>query len=144
MRVSDQILKSVVFIGVKSDEGEPVYRGTAFLVSVPGAHGDPSWIYMVTARHVAKRIENSDFVVRANRSEDAPIVIGGRGVKWWYHPTAEENVDAAVALWNPSSEVGALDIAFLSVAMFLSDASARNSNVGIGDPVFVVGLFSIL
>jgi hypothetical protein len=131
MRVSDQIFKSVVFIGAKNDQGEPVYRGTAFLVSVPGAHGDPSWIYLVTAGHVAKKIENSDFVVRVNRPAQDPVVIDGSGAKWWYHPNAEENVDAAVTPFNPSSEAGALDVAFLPTAMFMSDATARNNNIGI-------------
>ena len=76
MRVPDEILKSIVFVGRREGD-KPVYRGTAFLVGVDGAYGSPSWIYLVTAGHIADRLEDSDFVIRLNRKEESPIVMRG-------------------------------------------------------------------
>jgi len=145
MRVPDEILKSVVFIGARKKDGEPVYRGTGFLVSVAGAHGDPSWIFLVTARHIAEKLEGSDFVVRVNRKEEDPVVMEGKGSKWWYHPTDRDGVDAAVTTFGPPTEVGAsLDIGFLPLAMFVEDSTLKMKNIGIGDQVFITGLFTQL
>lgn len=139
MRVPDEILKSVVFIGT-NDEPEPVYRGTGFLVSTPGAYGDVSWIFLVTARHIAERLEGSDFVVRVNREGGAPEVLGGAYAKWWYHPT-DASADVAVSPWGPPRKLK-LDIRYLPLAMFVSDVVVKEKNIGIGDEVFITGLFT--
>jgi hypothetical protein len=145
MRVPDPILKSVVFIGVRNEDGEPVYRSTAFFVSVPGAFGELSWIYLVTAKHVAEKIAHLPFVVRVNRRNDSPLVLDGAGTKWWYHPTAAESVDAAATFWSLPPEIGKqLDIACLPIAMFMSDEVFQKHNIGVGDQVFITGLFTDL
>jgi hypothetical protein len=142
MRVPDEMLKSTVFIGMRVGT-EPVYGGTAFLVGVDGAYGSPSWIYLVTAKHVVEKLESSDFVMRVNRKEGPPIVLEGAGTKWWYHPTDVGRVDAAVTIWRPPPEVGpTLDIATLPMAMFVTDSVLKDQNIGIGDQVFMTGLFT--
>jgi hypothetical protein len=50
VRIPEEILKSVVFVGVANADGSYDYRGTAFLVSVPSVSRDPGWIFLVTAK----------------------------------------------------------------------------------------------
>ncbi|MGA8149732.1 MAG: hypothetical protein WB952_02050 [Terriglobales bacterium] len=142
MRVPDEVLKSSVFIGAMQGT-EPVYGGTGYFVGVDGAYGSPSWIYLVTARHVAEKIDGLDFVVRVNRKDGPPAIINGVGTKWWYHPTEPDMVDSAVVPWGLPDGVGpTLDVATLPLAMFATDKVLAQQNIGIGDQVFVVGLFT--
>jgi hypothetical protein len=48
MRVPDQIRKTVLFVRRESD---PEYRGTAFIVTVPGANQN-DFAFAVTARRI--------------------------------------------------------------------------------------------
>jgi len=144
MRVPDHILKSVAFIGARNEDGDPVYRGTAYFISVPGAYGDPSWIFLATAKHIADRL-GSDFIVRVNRKDGTPLVMDGTGSKWWHHPTDPDGVDAAVTTFGPPLEIGrSLDSTTLPLAMFATDAVLKKQNIGIGDQLFITGLFAYL
>lgn len=142
MRVPDAVLKSSVFIGIRKGT-EPVYGGTGYFVGVDGAYGSPSWIYLVTAKHVAEQIDGLDFVVRVNRKIGEPAIVEGVGARWWYHPTEPERVDAAVVPWGLPEEVGpTLDVATLPLAMFATDAVLTKQNIGIGNETFIIGLFT--
>jgi hypothetical protein len=144
MRVPDQILKSVAFIGTRNEAGEPIYRGTAYFISVPGAYGDPSWIFLATAKHIADRV-GPNFIVRVNRKDGTPLELDGTGTKWWHHPTDPNGVDAAVTTFGPPIEIGtSLDTSTLALAMFATDATLKKQNIGIGDQVFITGLFAHL
>lgn len=144
MRVPDQILKSVVFIGNRNEDNEPIYRGTAYLVSVPGAYGDPSYRFLATAKHVADRL-GSKFVVRVNRKDGSPIVMDGDGSIWWRHPVDPDGVDAVVTTFNPPVEVSrTLDTATIPLAMFATESILKQQNIGIGDQLFITGLFAHL
>jgi hypothetical protein len=141
MRVSDDILKSIVFIGTKATD-EPPYRGTAFLVSFDGAYGSPSYFFLVTARHIATKLEGSTFVARMNRKDEEPLAMEIM-CRWWYHPQDPEGVDIAVTHFTPPAEtMAALDFAGLPVAMFATETVLENKNIGIGDQVFIAGLFT--
>jgi hypothetical protein len=142
MRVPDEILKSVVFIGSREND-QPVYRGTAFLVGVDGAYGSPSWIFLVTARHIASRLYGSKFIVRVNTKDGPPLILDGDGSRWWFHPTDPDGVDVAVTTWALPAEVNqTTDISTLPLAMFVNQSTFDQRNIGIGDPVFIAGLFS--
>jgi hypothetical protein len=63
--------------------------------------------------------------------------------KWYYHPTEKQYVDAAATLFSPPIEEG-LEVDFKTVpsAMFVKEESFDAKGIGVGDEVFIVGLFS--
>src|SRR5579863_5217902 len=67
MRVPDQIRKCVLFVGLP-EMPEPEYRGTGFIVTVPGSQSN-TFAFMVTARHVAERLQGNEFYIRANKRD---------------------------------------------------------------------------
>ena len=59
MRVPDDVLKSVVFLGRVLEKGstrEFRFLGTGFFVSVPSSLPDLAYVYLVTAQHVADKL----------------------------------------------------------------------------------------
>jgi len=140
MRVPDQIRKCVLFIGLP-DMPEPEYRGTGFIVTVPGTQSN-HFAFMVTARHVAERLQGKDFYIRANKRDRTAVALKGRpGDPWWFHPTDRKHVDAAVTLFAPS-QLAELDIEHVPFNMFINHATLEVQNIGIGDEVFIPGLFT--
>lgn len=144
MRVPDDVRQCVVFIALpQAEEKKVFYRfmGTAFFVSKPSSDGATFYVYLVTAKHVANRLEGKPFLVRVNTKE-APGYdwIRGTGAKWWYHP-ADETVDVAVIPWAPPQHV---EYRSIPESMFLLDETIRNKGIGIGDEVFITGLFTHL
>jgi len=155
VRVPDQILKTAVFLGLDSPTGRE-YGGTGYVVSVeygPGhaitSHDERGaatvrypFMFLVTAAHVAEKLEHTDFYIRANKKDGSlaePKQEEGN-TSWWYHPTERDAVDAA-AMLLPVEEVLELDIAPIPVTLFAGENIVRSSNLGIGDEVFVAGLF---
>lgn len=160
MRVPDQVRKCVLFIGVHEPdlpaEPEPLWGGTGFIVAVPGGPGYhavekegprtlTTWhtsAVMVTARHVAKKLEGKEFFLRANKTDGTSKIIEGHAdARWWYHPTEEKYVDAAVIVF-PYGALPDLDIMPIPLPLFADDEKIEECHIGTGDEVFVTGLFT--
>jgi hypothetical protein len=140
MRVPDQVLKTVVFVGLP-EVPDPEYRGTAFIVTMPGTQ-DNDFAFMVTARHVAEKLEGNDFYIRANKKRGGTVELRGFADNpWWYHPTEREFVDCAVTLFAPA-QLRELDVEQIPIGLFADEEKIRANNVGIGDEVFITGLFT--
>jgi hypothetical protein len=143
MRVPDEVRKCIVFVGlpvaVLPNGGERIsFIGTAFFVvvqsTVRGGYG-----YLVTAKHVAEKLTNTRFYIRINRQDGQADTLEGKGIKWVTHPT-DESVDVAVLPWTPSREE--FDYKAVFVDTFLSDEIITKEGIGIGDEVFIMGLFA--
>jgi hypothetical protein len=145
MRVPDQVRESVVFVGrliAYGTEERQRPLGTAFFVSVPSeAFPDVTYLYLVTARHVAKGLSlGGPWFLRFN-------VTGGGigqataedGKGWWYHPTEPEAVDAAVheVIVSPG-----MDFKHVPVSIFATEEVIQGHDIGPGDMVFITGLFT--
>ena len=140
MRVPDQVRKTVVFVGLP-ETPDPQYRGTGFIVTVPGTQ-DNHFAFMVTARHVAEKLEGNDFYIRANKKCGGMVELRGFGDNpWWYHPTEREFVDCAVTLFAPA-QLRELDVEHIPIALFADEEKIRAHNIGVGDEVFITGLFT--
>jgi hypothetical protein len=140
MRVPDQIIKTVLFIGLP-DMPEPEYRGTGFIVTVPGTQSN-HFAFMVTARHVAERLQGKEFYIRANKRDGTFVALKGRpDDPWWFHPTDRKHVDAAVTFFAPS-QLAQLDIEHVPYTMFLNHGKMVVTHIGVGDEVFIPGLFT--
>lgn len=102
MRLPDQILRTVCFISRSTADIK--YGGTGFVVAVKGDHGN-AYLHLVTAKHIAEAFEGA-FVIGINTKKgqkaihDADLESGG--MKWWYHPTEPNAVDAAVTMFAPA------------------------------------------
>jgi hypothetical protein len=155
MRVPDGIRKTVLFVGIDGPNG-PEYRGTAYIVAVPGGHGAITtetdgdrtttirypYTFLVTARHVAEKLEGRDFHLRVNKQDGTIAVIRDHAhTRWWYHPTEKKYVDAAVTNFAPM-ERPELDIEPVPIGMFADEAIIEEHNIGVGDEVFITGLFT--
>lgn len=142
MRVPDQIKKCVLFVG-SADMPEPEYGGTGFIVTWPGRnHND--FAFMVTAAHVAQRLEGKEFWIRANTKKGPAVPLKGLADnRWWYHPTERAHVDAAVTMFSPT-RLSELDVEHIPVKMFADRAVIELNYLGVGDEVFITGLFTKL
>jgi len=134
-----------VFIGVPARVGRGQvgieFKGTAFFVGVPSESIEGlDYVYLVTAKHVAKRLERKKFLVRINTKDGRSGVLMGEGTRWWYHP-ADESVDVALITFAPPPE---FDYKRIQTSMFVSGEMMRNGRIGIGDEVFITGLFAQL
>lgn len=154
VRVPDGILKTAVFLGLDTPEGRQ-YGGTGYIVSVDYGPGYVFTVkndamtstsryplmFLVTAGHIAEKLEGYDFYIRANYKDGSLAEIKQDcSTRWWYHPTERDSVDVALMLL-PAAEVLSLDIAAIPVTLFLSDEMIKSMNLGIGDEVFMPGLF---
>jgi hypothetical protein len=150
MRVPDLIKACVVFVEFP-DDGR---AATAFLVGTWNTEPVDVYLNLVTAAHVAKKMNKSRYRLRANRPTTDTNLFYDTGsvadelklsqpLNWWYHPTMPENVDIAVAPVDSSIMV---DWALngLPVTMLLTDDTARHYAIGIGDETYTLGIFTHL
>ncbi len=140
MRVPDAGLESVVYLGRVESSGDFRAVGTGFLVNGrrPPA---PRRYYLVTADHVVRKLgRNRRFAIRLNdRRHHAQIEMSpplSDFYKWWDHPT-DRSVDAAVFPWHLS------EYPFTSIPAekFIRDFNLREIGIGVGDEIFIIGLF---
>ena len=139
MRVPDGVRKCVVFLGLPNGEERVSFIGTAFFVLIPSSVEGTSYIYLVTAKHVAEKLENNPFVLRINTKDGQSVLFDVEEAKWFFHPT-DSSVDAAVLPWAPSRRE--FDYKAVHVNTFLSDEIIQKEGIGAGDEVFITGLFA--
>ncbi|HYG09059.1 MAG TPA: trypsin-like peptidase domain-containing protein [Pyrinomonadaceae bacterium] len=148
MYVPNEVRKSVVFIGYKKPDGAYQLAGTAFFVSrIQGANlytggTGMGFTYLVTAKHVIDGIRNkgADKVcMRVNFKDGEAYWLETDISKWLFHPTESGSVDVAVLRCGLAKE---LDHAGILIMAFATEDIVRTTNIGIGDEVFLVGLFA--
>lgn len=134
----ESVLKCVAFVGCRA-QGHFRPLGTGFFVGTKEREGLAAVTYLVTARHVVddcrKHGEQKAVYVRVNADGK------GREVQitaWREH--ADRTVDVAVCEWISRSE---MDLDWIPVGMFDAPEAKEGpiEQVGIGDDLYVVGLF---
>ncbi len=145
MRMPDKVLNTVCFIAHSTEEIK--YGGTAFVVSIKGENNN-AFLYLVTAKHVADAIEDCPFIIGLNQKDGGKALIDADGVKWYYHPTEANAVDAAVTPFSPG-KYDRLDVEWVNAGddagdsgMFATPPVMERAGIGIGDEITVVGLFT--
>lgn len=139
MRLPDSVLNCVAFIS--HDTPEIRYGGTAFVVGIPGRNNNV-FLHLVTARHVADQIQHDMFVIGMNLIEGGKVLIkSGDDFKWWYHPTEQNSVDAAVAPFATAC-MPDYSLQYIPEAMFATDERIKKFNIGLGDEISIIGLFT--
>jgi hypothetical protein len=144
MRVSDRLLKSVGFVSRYNpdDQGGAnlKFGGTAFIV---GVHMDEKYslAHLVTAQHVAKAIEPDEAVIAMNAKDGAPLFLRTGTQKWFYHPTERDSVDVAAMPFG-SARFHEYDIEWIPEEIFVTDKRITEFDIGLGDEIVIVGLFT--
>jgi hypothetical protein len=143
MRVPEEVLKCVVFIG--REYGVSVkYIGTGFLVLLVETEGIHTFRfpYLVTANHVADAIDGAPFKIRVNNKSGEAVEVAANesgDVKWYRHPNGKE-VDVAVCRWEMPAKL--FDTLAVESGIFLTRELAEKHHIGVGDEVLITGLFS--
>ena len=139
MLVDDQYRKCVAFLfsDVLTTGAVAVRRpmGTAFLVAMP-LDGDAGVVYAVTARHVIDGTRKyGNLTIRFNSDDGTFTDYHAPHDDWTLSPTT----DVAVA---PLKVAENHDVIWLGPDLFLTAEVAAEIELGEGDNVFFVGLFS--
>jgi hypothetical protein len=145
MRVQEDTRQCVVFL-CREDK---TFVGTGFLVVVPfkiqseASSLNPKkqvdgFLNIVTAKHVAQQVDGSIFFVRVNNKQGSFEYLKMEDTKWFYHPT-NNSIDVAVAPFSLSVDI---DYRTITADWFLTDKTLSQGNIGIGDEVYIVGLFA--
>lgn len=142
MLVPDEVRKCVVFIFYKSTKGLRL-AGTGFFISVPSNIPERIHVYLVTAKHVIKKIEETSIdnkvYVRINQRDNKPSkLIYSDLTGWKYHPS-ESNIDVAVLPWAPDPSV--YDFRSVPSEMAVTQEIITKEGISCGDEVFLTGLF---
>jgi hypothetical protein len=159
MRVPDEVRKTVLFIGIKDEFGEWNWRATGYLIAL--SDFQLHWSEMVeqdgrqfstsvthpfrllaTAKHVAERLEGKDFALKTMTVDGQPRIIEVHAdQRWFYHPTEKDYVDAAVTIFYPP-DMRELDLFTIQADLFADETVIREADIGVGDEVFIAGLFT--
>lgn len=139
MLVPDEIRKCVAFVCARfKDEIRPC--GTAFLFATPIPQTDKIWTDVVTAKHVLAgiRTHSSDqkVLLRFNLKNGGHTLVETDVEQWVLHP--DKSVDVGINALRISPD---FDVKFLSESISVTPDVIEKHGIGIGDDVFITGLF---
>lgn len=144
MRLPDDLIRNVVFYGVLRPDGSTAWGGTAFFLSVRlENHPEYAATYLVTARHnvddaaADRRKYGGEPCLRVNRRGKGAEIVRLRGAKW-LRPR-DRGSDVAVVRWSPPN---ILDWATVERTTLVTPEVVDREHIGIGDDLFMVGLFT--
>jgi hypothetical protein len=142
MRIHPAIRKCVVYLGIERMMGEVTtvhYGGTGFFLGVPSQKiPNGTFSYLVTAKHVSDHFNGKSFYIRANLVQGGLIQLQGAvGYKWFNHPT-DPAADVAICRISPDPKWDYLGI---PQSMIITEKDRTAKGIGIGDEIFVTGLF---
>lgn len=138
MRLPDRILHTPFLLGFKKET--PQYAGSGFVVAVPGAHGN-SHLYVVTAKHLADRMECCPIIMGFNYRDGSKALLEEDSVHWYAHPTEARAVDVAVTPFA-SAQQDLLDLEPIPEHVFASGERIREASIRIGDEITAIGVFT--
>ena len=125
-------LDSVAFLTDKQGE----LQGTAFFVGVDDLGKECRFTYLVTAAHVVEPFIGTTAGLLLNTTSGTREVVAiQRRAKWTLHPTE----DVAVLRWEPPKH---LAVSCVPESVFLSKEIQEKTQIGTGDDIHVIGLFS--
>jgi len=145
VRVPDVVLRSVAFIGEATNEDSEGVTGdlhaTGFFVCVPFSTPSLShkrWGFFVTAGHIAKDLSDRSIYFLVNKKGGGVTGIHVIGTNWLIHPT-DRTADVAVIPVELNKEA---DMKCVAIGDFVRPFDFTKENVGVGDEVFITGLFT--
>lgn len=141
MLVPDDIRKCVVFVGYKRANGDMQLAGSAFFIGKDvGEDRTVKDVFLITAKHVVDGIRKlglNEVYIRVNTSSGQSSWAKCQSDDWLFHPS-DPSVDVAALRAGLSKE---LDHLVLPLSMCATPQILKSNAVGLGDEVFIVGLF---
>jgi hypothetical protein len=141
MTIPSEIQQCICYLSVKVTRGgveKYINGGTGFFVAVPSeTRPDVHYCYLVTAKHCVERAKDyGDLYLRMNKKDGGFDFIAVNS-EWVY--SENEGSDVAVTELFPPDEFQFIAIPF---DMFATNKMAQKISLGIGDNIFIAGLFS--
>jgi hypothetical protein len=137
MRVDEKILKTIVFVGLGTRNGFTPY-GTGFLTAnTVDGHLFQAFL---TAKHVIDKIPGDDVYMRVNTRDGGAQVVAGPKSDWLPHPDNSADVVVCSGILRTDQ----FDILHLPLEgpMLLTEELIREHDIGLGDEIFVAGMFT--
>jgi hypothetical protein len=154
MLISDEVRKCVVFIGYRKNTGDMSLQGTGFFISRDVEGTNRMFVYLVTAKHVIQGIqsmENFDgkILLRMNFVDGKAGTVETEIDGWHFHPD-ESEIDVAVYPHLVISDLRRTEdrdnvgpeAMVIPLERFVDEKLKETHSIGIGDEVFLSGLFS--
>ncbi len=146
MRVPDTAKDCVVFVGRLRADGtmsKDDLLGTAFIVvhrnELAVSDLSKSFLYIVTAKHVIDGLGRAECGIRINNKDGTASLLQAPH-KWWTHPS-DLTADVAVVPFGPPPDAPFQFSAFPTEA-FATEENIEKAKIGVGDEVFITGLFA--
>ena len=139
MFVSDDIRKCVVFLGYRLANGDYEFAGSAFYLGEISGERAVS-VSLVTAKHVIDGIRHlglDEVFIRYNEKSGESKWESTRLADWMFHPS-DISIDVAVLRRGVPD---AHDHLVIPTSLVASSEALKTNDVGLGDEVFVTGLF---
>ncbi len=142
MRIPDDIKNNVCFLCVKVRHNNVEtfrYGGTAFFMVAPSEVIERGiYIYLATAKHNVERAkQHGDLYVRINTKDGRSRYI--RITTDWFFPE-DEGADVAVMPFTPPQDI--YEYKVFDYGSYVTDEVIQKSSIGIGDELFIAGLFT--
>lgn len=140
MIVPENIRKCVVFIGYQRADGRMQMAGSAFYLGADSTEGVIKDVFLVTAKHVIVGIRNlglDEIFVRVNTIDGQSVWAKCQSTDWLFHPN-DASIDVAMIRTGVPSE---WDHLIIPLSMCATPQIITSHAVGLGDEVFMVGLF---
>jgi hypothetical protein len=145
MLVPDFIRQCVLFLGKKDTQTNRfVPKATAFIVSIHDQ--DIAFRYIVTAKHNVENFTKFewDMYIRSNLRDGGVREDNWSKTRWYAHPN-EASTDVAIAsiTFDPAEEYRTVVLRTEAPdkGMAATTQAMETNNIGLGDEVFIVGLF---
>lgn len=147
MRVPAEVRKCVAFIGLKDSIGQFKPGGTVFFVGKKIEGTESNFFYAVTAKHVLDGLkrredEHRKMAIRFNLKNDQAYAIEVPSDRWFFHPeegkVENETVEVALISINLPDQ---MDHLVLPLDMMATEKRIEEEKIGVGDEVFLTGLF---
>jgi hypothetical protein len=140
--VPDSIRKCVCFLAYDTGKSRKLV-GTGFFVSIPADDPNKIHTYLVTAKHIAKGIENrigdKSVYIRLNTPDGKYDWIAVDEGIWTYHD--DGFVDVAV-LYMPGSMLKEFEHLVFPLNEMATPEIFKKERIGLGSEVATIGLFS--
>jgi len=144
VRIPDRLLKCVGFVSRYEPDQEGGSRlqfgGTAFVVGVL-MDGKVGLAHLVTAKHVVDAIAPGEAVITMNAKDGISLSLRTGTQKWFFHPTEPDTVDVAVMPFG-SPRFQEYDVEWIPEEIFATDKRIADYEIGLGDELIIVGLFT--
>ena len=143
MRVRDIALHCVGFVAeVMAEKSDGTFdyemAGTGVFVSVPvRSLPGKSFCYFVTARHVVNAMRDRSTALFSNIQNGGRSLVPLANPVWFVHP------DADLALIQVN-DMGVFDVTTVPMHSLATEETMKAFDIGVGDEVFMIGLFEYL